>query len=749
MAREYALGLNRVGSDRRRQREVTPEERNRLLALIAEQGQGIMDENALNVAADADRRRQQQQQQQFKGGVDPAANILGGEAYRRDLNASPIQDAQRVGTNVLTQPARDLSELPAVATMLGDVLSGSSHQRQDAGRQAGAATREFFDKHTLGEMGTKALEAIKSNAYENPLDVLGLKAGAVGAVAGLSNYAKRGKRFKELAEEQGQPDDVLSAAEERATAQGYTHAGYHGTKGKIDPGFDPEFLGATTRAGSARLGFFFSKDPKTAETYSAHADLKKLDPERYAANVKSKEKTLKAARVAERSQEDLDDAMGKELFEIDPEYRAISIEADQFVDRLEEIHRQKDKNQGRGAYGDLDLELLKDYGIDVFEGAGQRTFGQGKRRRDVDAMIQEPSEVHEFDAEAYAYAKEIIEALDDDTIHRVISKNSDLNDETIGGAWQMPHYTRDPKLHITHDLSRHPYELIESSDKLMQKYGGLLIESSDKLIRQNKSMAEGALIAMDHLLNEVRTPKLDKEKFKAYFFGEVEDVEAAVDFPPVAFPTSRIKRGEVGHRYNMTHDRYVNRPAFDRNKTLKKFDEERELSNAWYKSAQLEKLLEPKDYRHHPSIEKMLDEKKRFKKSQSEHNRSASDHSFEGKQMLPVKLKIKNPLIKDYEGKSYREESYRSVLERAIKSGHDGVIMKNTKDGGGITDIYVVFEPHQIRSRFALFEPGAEQSSDLLSSYTPVLLPLGAGASAAALAANRREEDPLTKRLTD
>ena len=103
MAREYALGLNRVGSDRRRQREVTPEERNRLLALIAEQGQGIMDENALNVAADADRRRQQQQQQQFKGGVDPAANILGGEAYRRDLNASPIQDAQRVGTNVLTQ----------------------------------------------------------------------------------------------------------------------------------------------------------------------------------------------------------------------------------------------------------------------------------------------------------------------------------------------------------------------------------------------------------------------------------------------------------------------------------------------------------------------------------------------------------------------------------------------------------------------------------------------------------------------
>jgi len=710
MAREYVLGLNRVGSDRRRQREVTPEERNRLLALIAEQGQGIMDQNALNVAADADRRRQQQQQ--FKGGVDPAANILGGEAYRRDLNASPIQDAQRVGTNVLTQPARDLSELPAVATMLGDVLSGSSHQRQDAGRQAGAATREFFDTHTLGEMGTKALEAIKSNAYENPLDVLGLKAGAVGAVAGLS---KRGKRFKELAEEQGQPDDVLSAAEERATAQGYTHAGYHGTKGKIDPGFDPEFLGTTTDAGSSRLGFFFSADPKTAETYSELADLKKLDPERGAMNIASSGKQLDAARIAKAEQKKLLSDMDRMLYQIDPGYRAASVEKDQLLNRLVEIYRQKEKNKGRGAYGDLDLDLLEDYGIDVsahpFSGPASRESGT----LGGDSHLR-----HEIDAIEYGHAKEIINTLDDDTIHRIISR------ESIPKGFVM----------------RDPIELIESSDKLTEMYdfynenpnlGGY--GSGPKRRRQ---IANGASIVMEHLLGEVRVPKLDKKKFSDYFFGEVEDIEGALG-----------RRGQGEGFVNRGRDAYVNRPVFDRNKTLKLFDEEIEKSNILNRSNQLKELLEPEGYRHHPSIKEMLDEQKRLIAAESRHGTSISQHHKTGEQILPVKLKIKNPLIKDYEGKSYREESYRSVLERAIKSGHDGVIMKNTKDGGDITDIYVVFEPHQIRSRFALFEPGAEQSSDLLSSYTPVLLPLGAGASAAALAANRREEDPLTKRLTD
>ena len=39
--------------------------------------------------------------------------------------------------------------------------------------------------------------------------------------------------------------------------------------------------------------------------------------------------------------------------------------------------------------------------------------------------------------------------------------------------------------------------------------------------------------------------------------------------------------------------------------------------------------------------------------------------------------------------------------------GNDGAIFRNTRDGGGTTDIYVVFDPAQIRSRFATFDPEA------------------------------------------
>ena len=76
-----------------------------------------------------------------------------------------------------------------------------------------------------------------------------------------------------------------------------------------------------------------------------------------------------------------------------------------------------------------------------------------------------------------------------------------------------------------------------------------------------------------------------------------------------------------------------------------------------------------------------------------------------GQNILPVKLRLQNPLVHDFGGTSYREVSYHDLLEQAQRAGHDGVIFKNTRDGGPITDIYAVFEPSQVRSRFAAFDP--------------------------------------------
>lgn len=64
-------------------------------------------------------------------------------------------------------------------------------------------------------------------------------------------------------------------------------------------------------------------------------------------------------------------------------------------------------------------------------------------------------------------------------------------------------------------------------------------------------------------------------------------------------------------------------------------------------------------------------------------------------------LSLQNPLIIDHEGK--RTGSYAKEIERAIESGHDGVIIRNTHDASGewssdkAHDVYVAFEPNQIK----------------------------------------------------
>ena len=107
-----------------------------------------------------------------------------------------------------------------------------------------------------------------------------------------------------------------------------------------------------------------------------------------------------------------------------------------------------------------------------------------------------------------------------------------------------------------------------------------------------------------------------------------------------------------------------------------------------------------------------------------------------GNNIMPVKLRIQNPFEYDFKGLSYRDISYDSLIDRAKEAGHDGAIFRNTKDGGPVTDVFVVFDPAQIRSRFATFDPDKMGSSDILASVAPVLFPVGAGAAAAAYTVN-------------
>lgn len=92
-------------------------------------------------------------------------------------------------------------------------------------------------------------------------------------------------------------------------------------------------------------------------------------------------------------------------------------------------------------------------------------------------------------------------------------------------------------------------------------------------------------------------------------------------------------------------------------------------------------------------------------------NRESAREHHASPTVLPVYLSIQNPLVHDFKGKMYREESYRDLIDRAQAAGHDGVILQNTYDGGEYSrmdawmqgrfkgeNIYVAFEPNQIKS---------------------------------------------------
>ena len=116
--------------------------------------------------------------------------------------------------------------------------------------------------------------------------------------------------------------------------------------------------------------------------------------------------------------------------------------------------------------------------------------------------------------------------------------------------------------------------------------------------------------------------------------------------------------------------------------------------------------------------------------------------SASGPNIMPVLLKMENPLIHDYKGGSYRDYSYSKLCREAKKGGYDSVIMRNTVDGGPETDVYVVFKPEQIRSANAAFDPDKAGSTDILAS---VAWPLGLGAAAEAYMRNKREKNRRSK----
>jgi len=126
-----------------------------------------------------------------------------------------------------------------------------------------------------------------------------------------------------------------------------------------------------------------------------------------------------------------------------------------------------------------------------------------------------------------------------------------------------------------------------------------------------------------------------------------------------------------------------------------------------------------------------------FKKSSMTPERAAP-YMDGGGSSIPVKLRLKKPYELDMWGKEWAKlADDRGIVQEGLvddfiakikKRGHDGIVLK----GGDGYEEFMVFDPANIRSTNAAFDPANIGKSDILGSIDPKLLAGLAGAGAAA-----------------
>jgi len=105
--------------------------------------------------------------------------------------------------------------------------------------------------------------------------------------------------------------------------------------------------------------------------------------------------------------------------------------------------------------------------------------------------------------------------------------------------------------------------------------------------------------------------------------------------------------------------------------------------------------------------------------------------NYGGGKVLPLKLNLGKQRVVDYKGAWYRDTSYNDEIKRAKKAGKDSVVFKNTYDPGPHqgyrpeSDVFATFNPANIRSRFAAFDPARRNEADLLAGLLPYAIPAG------------------------
>ena len=136
-------------------------------------------------------------------------------------------------------------------------------------------------------------------------------------------------------------------------------------------------------------------------------------------------------------------------------------------------------------------------------------------------------------------------------------------------------------------------------------------------------------------------------------------------------------------------------------------------------------------------------------------DRIIDEYLQSGSNVIPAALRYKNPLVHDFEGNSYRDQSYSDLVDKALQNNHDALILKNTYDPGvgeaKLIDVGVVFDPKNIRSKFAAFDPEHTDSTDITKAHGGIIHKADGGMvdSVPEEAIKNTVRDPQAARLLD
>jgi hypothetical protein len=93
--------------------------------------------------------------------------------------------------------------------------------------------------------------------------------------------------------------------------------------------------------------------------------------------------------------------------------------------------------------------------------------------------------------------------------------------------------------------------------------------------------------------------------------------------------------------------------------------------------------------------------------------------------VMPVFMRSEKPFEYNWRGEQYDAQLMESLIDEALAGGYDSAVMKNMRDLGGLQDQYLAFNPNQLRSIFAKFDPKNIAANDLTAALAVMF---GAGA---------------------